>query len=102
MPPTNPWLYGTRDSRFVIRAHCRPPLRDLKSKIEKSKFGNPLRLLTGSRRRDMMRPSGEVSEWPKEQHWKCCNGLKPVRGFESRPLRLMKSMVSFTNNTRAP
>ena len=31
---------------------------------------------------------GEVSEWPKEQHWKCCNGLKPVRGFESPPLRL--------------
>src|SRR3954468_20813284 len=31
--------------------------------------------------------SGEVSEWPKEQHWKCCNGLKPIRGFESLPLR---------------
>ena len=31
--------------------------------------------------------AGEVSEWPKEQHWKCCMGLKPHRGFESLPLR---------------
>src|SRR4051812_31808689 len=33
-------------------------------------------------------PPGEVSEWPKEQHWKCCMGLKPHRGFESLPLRI--------------
>src|SRR5437762_7395588 len=33
------------------------------------------------------RKPGEVSEWLKEQHWKCCSGLKPARGFESRPLR---------------
>src|SRR5438270_492410 len=32
-------------------------------------------------------PTGEVSEWPKEQHWKCCMRLKPHRGFESLPLR---------------
>ena len=33
------------------------------------------------------RPAGEVAEWPKAQHWKCCMRLKPHRGFESPPLR---------------
>ncbi len=31
--------------------------------------------------------SGEVSEWLKEHAWKVCKRVKPLRGFESRPLR---------------
>src|SRR5262249_39874272 len=31
--------------------------------------------------------SGEVTERPKVRHWKCRVGVKPHRGFESRPLR---------------
>jgi hypothetical protein len=31
---------------------------------------------------------GEVTEWPIVRHWKCRVGVKPHRGFESRPLRL--------------
>jgi uncharacterized protein DUF4145 len=31
---------------------------------------------------------GEVTERPKVRHWKCRVGVKPHRGFESRPLRL--------------
>ena len=30
---------------------------------------------------------GEVTEWPIVRHWKCRVGVKPHRGFESRPLR---------------
>ena len=30
----------------------------------------------------------EVTERPKVRHWKCRVGVKPHRGFESRPLRL--------------
>ena len=30
---------------------------------------------------------GEVTERPKVRHWKCRVGVKPHRGFESRPLR---------------
>ena len=30
-----------------------------------------------------------MSERLKEQHWKCCIGLKPDRGFESPPLRII-------------
>jgi hypothetical protein len=44
-------------------------------KRRKSQFSNELRF------------SGEVAEWPKAQHWKCCVGVKPHREFESRPLR---------------
>ena len=33
-----------------------------------------------------MKP-GEVSERPKERHWKCRMGVKPHRGFKSLPLR---------------
>ena len=40
--------------------------------------------------------AGEVSEWPKEQHWKCCMRLKPHRGFESLPLRFVVILVGFT------
>src|SRR6476620_6794887 len=36
---------------------------------------------------DRLFVAGEVAEWPKAQHWKCCSGLKPAREFESRPLR---------------
>src|SRR5947208_2453603 len=43
-----------------------------------------------------MRRHGEVSEWLKEQHWKCCSGLKPARGFESRPLRFVEVHAGFT------
>src|SRR5213075_753461 len=32
---------------------------------------------------------GEVAEWLKAQHWKCCWRLKPPRGFESPPLRFL-------------
>src|SRR4051812_28970819 len=38
--------------------------------------------------------SGEVSEWLKEQHWKCCWRLKPSRGFESPPLRFKQHQES--------
>jgi hypothetical protein len=40
--------------------------------------------------------SGEVSEWPKEQHWKCCIGLKPNRGFESLPLRFIIPVLALS------
>src|SRR5437879_486885 len=40
-------------------------------------------------------PTGEVSERLKEQHWKCCIGLKPDRGFESRPLRYFLSCAPY-------
>src|SRR5262245_57934371 len=33
---------------------------------------------------------GEVTERPKVRHWKCRVGVKPHRGFESRPLRLFE------------
>src|SRR5438876_10366144 len=32
---------------------------------------------------------GEVTEWPIVRHWKCRVGVKPHRGFESRPLRFL-------------
>src|SRR5207247_1201961 len=35
------------------------------------------------------RPRGEVTEWPIVRHWKCRVGVKPHRGFESRPLRFL-------------
>jgi hypothetical protein len=35
-----------------------------------------------------MQVLGEVTERPKVRHWKCRVGVKPYRGFESRPLRL--------------
>src|SRR5439155_21487521 len=44
---------------------------------------------------------GEVSEWLKEQHWKCCWRLKPPRGFESPPLRWCENLVEFTTRSRA-
>src|SRR5205085_4415551 len=38
---------------------------------------------------------GEVTERPKVRHWKCRVGVKPHRGFESRPLRFFwKSKMS--------
>src|SRR5262249_33272551 len=45
-------------------------------------------LLCGSRERSRGCIAGEVTERPKVRHWKCRVGLKPHRGFESRPLRL--------------
>src|SRR5260221_14163074 len=39
------------------------------------------------------RHTGEVSEWLKAQHWKCCWRLKPSRGFESPPLRCKRSVL---------
>ena len=38
---------------------------------------------------------GEVTEWPKVRHWKCRVGVKPHRGFESRPLRF--TQIAFRN-----
>src|SRR5262245_35945769 len=47
--------------------------------------------LSGANRRDKLEAiprAGEVTERPKVRHWKCRVGVKPHRGFESRPLRL--------------
>src|SRR5260370_30280295 len=38
---------------------------------------------------------GEVTERPKVRHWKCRVGVKPHRGFESRPLRFGTSQHGF-------
>ena len=38
---------------------------------------------------------GEVTEWPIVRHWKCRVGVKPHRGFESRPLRFPSSQQLF-------
>src|SRR5262245_31482010 len=51
----------------------------------------------------MMNSAGEVTERPKVRHWKCRVGVKPHRGFESRPLRCEeKSYSDNKGRTLAP
>ena len=47
---------------------------------------------------------GEVSEWPKEQHWKCCNGairsgvrIPPSPMIVLVSLLLLKGYIHFTD-----
>ena len=43
------------------------------------------------------KPTGEVSERPKEHDWKSCFRRKAERGFKSRPLRFSEKGLAPLN-----